>query len=187
MKKILIIIMTIMIFCTAILFVGCETSTFKKFKNSIIENGEKSSVDGKTVYSVELSNKGYKYSTSLNYYKKDNSVQLSTHTYNDGASADIYIYIDSKLSGKYNWSFNYYSKGTFYRLGGTFYVDRVTATNVERAFVEDINKRSDNMTTQIAVSALSLAKTLGAMSLEDFENYIVYQTDLRMSDFGYNS
>lgn len=187
MKKFIIVIAVLML-CTCIVFVGCKdpktsnSNTESKFKiltDSIVKNGEEDL--NSNCYSVTVG-RDQGFTTNLYYYTTDNSVQLVA---NDSSSkVHLNIYINKKLSGKYDWSFTYDLYGHVC-LGGTFYADRATASDVGQAFVEDISKRSGQTTTENVGPALDVVKSMGTLAINNFRKYIANKTDLTVSDFGY--
>lgn len=186
MKKTLSAVLAIVIVCVCIILTGCANPKYNELKDAIKKKGEEIDVDGSTQYSVRLSGDVLN-GNKLYYFENGKNVTLSSDEYSNGATVMLSVNIDSKLSGEYKWSASYIKSSTVWRIGGTLYADEITAASVDKAFVEDASQRSGGITTSATQTLLNIVCLLGADALQDFEKFILSNTDLKMSDFGYGA
>ena len=158
-------------------------TTFEKLTDAVVQNGERTTESGKTVYCVELeySKKDAKNNNYLKYYPDSKTFELERE--NTETPSSMTIVIDSDFSGEYAWTlkYNMYGERT---IGGTFKSALVTGTDYKLGFKEDASIRSDGVTDEIANALYEYAKPTGATVLIDFEMFVTKYTDLKIKDLG---
>lgn len=185
MKKLLTVTLVVVLAFTGILMTACSSSTYDTLCDEIVDHGK--TVGDKDSYCVELN-----HDVTVYYFKKMNKISLSIITSSSGNVFSFSLTLDSKSVGigEYTWSSDYTRNGEMYMIGGHLVANLVTSSSASRGFIEDVSKRSSNLSGSLARDLVNqmviTAESFCELALLEFQDFLEADTDLQPSDFGFN-